>query len=61
MIEEQRVPSPCTGVCALNEEDECIACGRHCVEIGEWGVMSNDQKMAVQQRIADKAKKRTGA
>jgi len=53
MEEQKRVPSPCIGICALNEQDECIACGRTCLEIGEWGVMTNEQKRAVLQRIQD--------
>lgn len=51
MTEERRVPSPCIGVCALDAQDYCIACGRSGLEIAEWGVMSNDQKRAVLERI----------
>ncbi len=52
---EENVASPCVGICALNDEDECVACGRHCLEIGDWGVMDNQQKLAVLKRIADKS------
>ena len=48
---EARVPSPCIGVCALNEHDLCIACHRSGMEIAEWGVYSNDEKRAVYEKI----------
>ncbi len=54
MSEQVIIQSPCIGVCALNEQDECIACGRHVVEIGEWGVLNNDQREAVLERIKNK-------
>ncbi|MCW8884284.1 MAG: DUF1289 domain-containing protein [Motiliproteus sp.] len=56
MAEPQTVPSPCIGVCALNEEDECIACGRNVVEIGDWGVLDAEQRQAVLDRIDRKQK-----
>lgn len=46
------VRSPCVGVCALDENDICIACHRHGIEIGEWGVMTNAQKREVLQKVA---------
>ena len=56
------VRSPCTGVCALDEQDLCIACRRSGMEIAEWGVMSDEEKLAVYVKIrereaADKAKR----
>ncbi|WP_261843521.1 DUF1289 domain-containing protein [Aliamphritea ceti] len=63
---EQSTPvrSPCTGVCALDEQDLCIACRRSGMEIAEWGVMSNAQKLGVyglirERELADQ-KKRSG-
>ncbi|MEH6626447.1 MAG: DUF1289 domain-containing protein [Motiliproteus sp.] len=54
MPEQPPVQSPCIGVCALNEQDECIACGRHVVEIGEWGLLDSEQRKAVLERIKNK-------
>lgn len=61
---EQLTPvrSPCTGVCALDEQDLCIACRRSGMEIAEWGVMSDEQKLEVyslirQRELADKQKR----
>lgn len=41
------VPSPCVGVCALDEQDLCIACRRSGLEIADWGCMSDEEKRAV--------------
>ena len=61
---EQSTPvrSPCTGVCALDEQDLCIACRRSGMEIAEWGVMSDEQKLEVyslirKRELADKQKR----
>lgn len=50
------VPSPCVGVCSLDERDVCIACHRHGIEIGEWGVMSDEQKRVVMEKVARREK-----
>jgi len=50
------IPSPCIGVCALGDHDICIACHRSGMEIAEWGVMSDDEKRAVWQKIARREK-----
>lgn len=49
--EGKPVPSPCVGVCALDENDLCIACQRSGVEIAEWGVYSREEKVAVWEKI----------
>lgn len=41
------VPSPCVGVCALDDNDLCIACSRSGLEIADWGCMSDAEKRAV--------------
>jgi len=41
------VRSPCIGVCALDDEDLCIACRRSGLEIADWGGMNDDEKRAV--------------
>ncbi len=63
---ERSIPvrSPCTGVCALDEQDLCIACRRSGMEIAEWGVMSDEEKLDVyglicERELADQ-KKRSG-
>ncbi len=52
-MKEQSNPvrSPCMGVCALDENDLCIACRRSGMEIAEWGVLTNDQRREVIKKI----------
>lgn len=45
------VPSPCLGICQLDERDLCIACLRSGMEIAEWGFFTDDEKRAVWARI----------
>ncbi|WP_286236723.1 DUF1289 domain-containing protein [Neptuniibacter halophilus] len=45
------VPNPCVGVCALDENDLCIACQRSGIEIAEWGVYSDEEKREVWRKI----------
>ncbi len=65
-MNEQKTPvrSPCTGVCALDEQDLCIACRRSGMEIAEWGVMNDQQKLEVynliRQREQADQQKRSG-
>ncbi|MCJ8338691.1 MAG: DUF1289 domain-containing protein [Pseudomonadales bacterium] len=51
------IKNPCIGVCALDDQDLCIACKRSGIEIAEWGLYTPPQKIAVlqsiQQRYAD--------
>ncbi|HLR17324.1 MAG TPA: DUF1289 domain-containing protein [Alcanivoracaceae bacterium] len=50
------VPSPCMSICALDEEDVCIGCGRTGMEVSYWGRFSQVLKRQVvanaQQRKA---------
>lgn len=45
--EPRPIRSPCIGICALDEQDLCVACRRSGMEIAEWGVLSEDGKRAV--------------
>ncbi|RRC98682.1 DUF1289 domain-containing protein [Amphritea balenae] len=56
MNEVNPVPSPCIGVCALDEQDVCIACRRTAIEIGEWGVMNNAQRIEVYDLIGERVR-----
>jgi predicted Fe-S protein YdhL (DUF1289 family) len=53
---EKKVPNPCVGVCALDENDLCIACQRSGMEIAEWGVFSNEEKLEVWEKIKRREK-----
>lgn len=50
--QDKPVRSPCVSVCALDERDICIACHRSAIEIGEWGVLTNEEKRAVMIKVA---------
>ena len=53
MKKDQIVPSPCVDICALDEKDICIGCGRSAEEILDWGVMTNEQKRQVLKNISE--------
>lgn len=42
------VPSPCTGVCVLDEaRHQCLGCKRTLAEILAWRALDDDEKRAV--------------
>lgn len=41
------IPSPCIGVCHLDEEDVCQGCFRTAHEITEWTVFTEEEKLKV--------------
>ena len=56
---ETRIPSPCVGVCSLDERDVCVGCGRTPEEIGEWGTMDNHQRLEVRRLAAQRVTEAT--
>jgi len=53
MDKDKIVLSPCVDICALDEKDICIGCGRSAEEILDWGVMTNEQKRQVLKNISE--------
>lgn len=51
------VASPCVNVCRLNDLGWCEGCFRTLHEIAEWTAMSDDQKLAVLAKRAERAKR----
>jgi predicted Fe-S protein YdhL (DUF1289 family) len=45
--------SPCTNVCAIDDEDTCVGCGRTLTEIASWASMTDDEREAVLGRLSD--------
>ena len=39
--------SPCISVCALDEVNRCLGCGRTLEQIQRWTLMSRDEQWAV--------------
>ncbi|AZZ93430.1 DUF1289 domain-containing protein [Hahella sp. KA22] len=54
---EQVVRSPCVSICALDEDEICIGCHRSVEEIAGWSRMSNEQRMDVLKKVADRERK----
>ncbi|EPJ52251.1 MAG: hypothetical protein OFPI_14670 [Osedax symbiont Rs2] len=48
---DSAIKNPCVGVCALDDKDLCIACKRSGIEIAEWGLYTQLQKVSVLQNI----------
>lgn len=45
--------SPCTNVCAIDDEDTCIGCGRTLAEIASWTSMTDDEREDVLERLSN--------
>ncbi|AJK46673.1 DUF1289 domain-containing protein [Burkholderia plantarii] len=43
--------SPCIGVCSTLFDDVCKGCGRTALEVANWVFMSEEEKVAVWERI----------
>ena len=47
--------SPCIGLCAIDDGTGlCLGCGRTLDEIMTWGAMSEAQRLAVMEGLADR-------
>ncbi|MBS1723021.1 MAG: DUF1289 domain-containing protein [Armatimonadetes bacterium] len=51
-------PSPCSGVCQLDEMLVCKGCGRTIQEIADWPFMKTEDKRTVLDRAADRLNSR---
>jgi uncharacterized protein len=49
---QERPPSPCINVCALDSQGYCSGCLRTGAEIGEWLAMSPGQQWALIAQLA---------
>lgn len=45
--------SPCVGICSTSNcgDDICIGCGRTAMEVIEWNTYTDEQKIAINQRL----------
>ncbi|AXA57943.1 DUF1289 domain-containing protein [Pseudomonas thivervalensis] len=41
------VPSPCTGVCKLDEQRVCLGCLRHVEDIREWRSADDERRRGI--------------
>jgi|TARA_R110002153_G_scaffold3634_3_gene17439 predicted Fe-S protein YdhL (DUF1289 family) len=54
--EESKVPSPCIKVCSYANEPGamyCVGCKRTSVEIREWIILTDEEKLNILKRISD--------
>ena len=52
---ESEVKSPCTGVCDMDWSAKlCKSCRRTVIEIGHWGQMDDEQRLAVLDAVAER-------
>jgi uncharacterized protein len=51
---EGQVNSPCVSVCILDREDICQGCYRSALQITDWMVYSDDEKLAVLKQCAQR-------
>ena len=55
------VSSPCVGLCVIDNGTElCLGCGRTLDEIMAWGAMSEPQRLAVMEGLAERVISATG-
>ncbi|HET6724751.1 MAG TPA: DUF1289 domain-containing protein [Gammaproteobacteria bacterium] len=52
----KRPPSPCIGVCTLDDDDRCIGCYRAIGEIQQWPFMSADEQWQVVRELPARAR-----
>jgi len=55
MTNEVEIPSPCIGVCSMNENTGyCYGCYRTIEEIQQWWDLNNRQKQAVVVKASER-------
>ena len=47
-----QIPSPCTGVCRLDDDEVCLGCRRSVSEIAAWSRMTDPERRAVIERLS---------
>ena len=53
-FDENHVPSPCTRVCTLDDDNVCLGCKRTLDEIKAWRGMRPDAKRTLLREIAER-------
>jgi predicted Fe-S protein YdhL (DUF1289 family) len=49
--EDDKVDSPCIGICSTLFDDICKGCGRTILEVSNWVAYSPEEKKCVWERI----------
>ncbi|MGI9236166.1 MAG: DUF1289 domain-containing protein [Woeseiaceae bacterium] len=50
----KRPLSPCILICTLDDEKNCLGCGRTLEQISRWALMSRDEQWAVVDELAQR-------
>lgn len=50
-IYKNKIPSPCIGVCKLDDQQTCTGCLRTIEEIKRWRTMSDQERQIRMRRI----------
>jgi uncharacterized protein len=54
------VPSPCTGICRLDEDKVCSGCGRLLAEIAAWSSASDAERREIRRLAEQRMKLQNG-
>lgn len=55
------VPTPCTGVCTLDDSGLCLGCHRSAAEIGRWMQMGDEERrQLMEHELPRREAQRTG-
>jgi len=52
MDRSSRPASPCALICTLDDEKQCLGCGRTLEEISRWALMSVAEQWAIVDKLA---------
>ncbi|MGI9234543.1 MAG: DUF1289 domain-containing protein [Woeseiaceae bacterium] len=50
----KRPLSPCILICTLDDEKNCLGCGRTLEQISRWALMSADEQWAIVDELAQR-------
>lgn len=48
---DQKIDSPCIGICSTLFDDVCQGCGRTILEVSNWVLLTDKEKSDVWERI----------
>ncbi|HET7306892.1 MAG TPA: DUF1289 domain-containing protein [Gammaproteobacteria bacterium] len=48
-------PSPCIGVCTLDDDQRCVGCYRDVHEISQWPFMTADEQWRIVRALSARA------
>ena len=52
MVSREGFPeSPCVDICTLDDDDQCVGCGRTLDQISRWALMSPEEQWSVVESL----------